>query len=142
VAGVFPLYSFLEKLCVGFAICGQSAKHFIGTCAAVCWTGHAFGLLGFLQVPDFSLKFLMAEHISSKGFWHVLTLPQKPETKKCFSSMLQIKPDCGTVKPCRFTAKPNSGSFQSPQGGKRKLIADFPDHFRLSRRETPSSGRF
>jgi hypothetical protein len=76
VTGMFSLEPLLESRYAVLKIGGAVAVHFISARTAGYRTGHALRLKSIPALPDFFLKFRFAEHISSVGFWHLLSLPQ------------------------------------------------------------------
>jgi hypothetical protein len=83
VIGMFPLHSLLEKCNVRLAIRRLGAEHFVSAGTPLRRARHALGLER-LQLSNFSLKFLMAEYIRAKGFWHTSTLPHLAGFQKVF----------------------------------------------------------
>jgi hypothetical protein len=62
---------------------GSVAIHFISTLTASQRTWHALWLESIPALPDFSLKLLFPDHISSVSFRHPSSLPQFSVRGKC-----------------------------------------------------------
>src|SRR5437660_11994262 len=73
---MFSLEPFLESRYVVLKIRGPVAVHFISTLATSERTWHALWLESVPTLPDFLLKLLFADHISSVSFCHLPSLPQ------------------------------------------------------------------
>src|SRR5438552_6828899 len=73
---MFSLEPFLESRYVVLKIRGPVAVHFISTLATSERTWHALWLESIPTLPDFLLKVLFADHISSVSFCHLSSLPQ------------------------------------------------------------------
>src|SRR5207244_11968352 len=65
------------------------AVHFISTLATSERTWHALWLESIPTLPDFLLKLLFADHISSVSFCHLSSLPQLSVREKCSLSPSQ-----------------------------------------------------
>jgi len=83
VIGMFSLDTVLESRYVVRKTGGSVAVHFISTLATSERTWHALWLESIPTLPDFLLKLLFAEHISSVSFCHLSSLPQLSVRGKC-----------------------------------------------------------
>src|SRR3989442_8809771 len=80
---MFSLEPFLESRYVVLKIRGPVAVHFISTLATSERTWHPLWLESIPTLPDFLLKLLFADHISSVSFCHLSSLPQLSVREKC-----------------------------------------------------------
>src|SRR5206468_9342007 len=80
---MFSLEPFLESRYVVLKIRGPVAVHFISTLATSERTWHALWLESIPTLPDFLLKVLFADHISSVSFCHPSSLPQLSVPEQC-----------------------------------------------------------
>src|SRR6266581_1980741 len=80
---MFSLEPFLESRYVVLKIRRPVAVHFISTLATSERTWHALWLESIPTLPDFLLKLLFADHISSVSFCHLSSLPQLSVPEQC-----------------------------------------------------------
>src|SRR5207253_5843256 len=80
---MFSLEPFLESRYVVLKIRGPVAVHFISTLATSERTSHALWFESIPTLPDFLLKLLFADHISSVSFCHLFSLPQLSAPEQC-----------------------------------------------------------
>src|SRR4029077_213581 len=110
---MFSLEPFLESRYVVRRIRGSVAVHFINTLATSQRTGHALWLESIAALPDFFLKLLFADHISSVSFCHLPSLPQLSVLEQC-----SLRPNQALIFPWQVLAAHIAGA-KPPQRWKR-----------------------
>ena len=81
---MFSLHPVLENRYVVRKIRGSGAIHFISTFATRQRAWHTLWLASIPALPDFLLKLLFAEHISSVCLCHLSSLPQVSGREEMF----------------------------------------------------------